>query len=75
MFCWIPSHVGIHSNKQANAAANTASQHLNIPIPVSDIQSAGKRITIKKWQKQWARQEDNYYKKKDTFFPLANIKF
>ena len=42
MFFWVPSQVGIQGNDLANAAANKATQRLNIPITAPDLQTAAK---------------------------------
>ena len=42
MLFWVPSQVDIQDNEQANAANNTATQYLNIPIPASDLQTVDK---------------------------------
>ncbi|GFV06919.1 pggt1b [Trichonephila clavipes] len=37
VFCWLPSHVGIIGNKQADSAAKSATTHLPLAVPLSDM--------------------------------------
>ncbi|GFW49912.1 pggt1b [Trichonephila clavipes] len=37
VFCWLPSHVGILSNEQADSAARSATTHLPLAVPLSDM--------------------------------------
>ncbi|GFW62641.1 RNase H domain-containing protein [Trichonephila clavipes] len=37
VFCWLPSHVGIIGNEQADSAANSVTTHLPLAVPLSDM--------------------------------------
>ncbi|GFY03444.1 pggt1b [Trichonephila clavipes] len=37
VFCWLPSHVGIIHNEQADSAARSATTHLPLAVPLSDM--------------------------------------
>ena len=59
MFCWIPAHVGIVGNEQADISAKYAVETLSIPLPLSDVKISIKNIFYEKWKNMWALQEDN----------------
>ncbi|GFW07135.1 pggt1b [Trichonephila clavipes] len=50
VFCWLPSHVGILGNEQADNAARTATTHL----PLSDMKHVILHHIFKIWQESWS---------------------
>ncbi|GFW90116.1 pggt1b [Trichonephila clavipes] len=39
VFCWLSSHIGIIGNEQADSAARSATTHLLLAVPLSDMKS------------------------------------
>ena len=55
-FCWIPSHVGISGNEQADEAAKRAARSQctrSLPLPANDFLSVCSSYIRKKWQEDW----------------------
>ncbi|GBM13486.1 hypothetical protein AVEN_40422-1 [Araneus ventricosus] len=59
LFCWIPSHVGIHGNELADAAAKSAFIDLNHPLPYADIKKSLLIYVHSLWQESWDQQIHN----------------
>ncbi|GBO22524.1 RNA-directed DNA polymerase from mobile element jockey [Araneus ventricosus] len=51
--CWIPSHVGIFGNEQADKAAKSATLSINGTVPVGDLKKHIQLLLYAKWQEQW----------------------
>ncbi|GFT65719.1 putative RNA-directed DNA polymerase from transposon X-element [Trichonephila clavipes] len=59
VFCWLPSHVGIIGNEQADSAAKSATTHLPLAFPLSDMKRVIMHHIFKIWQESWSQQLDN----------------
>ncbi|GBN44094.1 hypothetical protein AVEN_93695-1 [Araneus ventricosus] len=57
--CWIPSHVGILGNEQADKAAKSASISKNGTVPISDFKTHIKLLLYSKWQEHWNVETEN----------------
>ncbi|GFU91513.1 RNase H domain-containing protein [Trichonephila clavipes] len=58
-FCWIPSHVGITGNEQADMVARSATTELPITVPLCDMKRVILHRTDSVWQKSWNAQTNN----------------
>ncbi|GFX42690.1 probable RNA-directed DNA polymerase from transposon X-element [Trichonephila clavipes] len=59
VFCWLPSHVGIIGNEQADSAAKSATTHLPLAVPLSDMKRVILHHIFQIWQESWSQQLDN----------------
>ncbi|GBN40501.1 hypothetical protein AVEN_275207-1 [Araneus ventricosus] len=59
LFCWIPSHVGIAGNEQADHSAKTAASLLHREIPYCDVKKSVARRIFSLWQETWDLQVRN----------------
>ena len=60
--CWIPSHIGIKGNDQADSAAKTAWKmpiDESFKIPYTDLKIEIKIFTQNKWQLRWNNAPHN----------------
>ena len=56
-FCWVPSHVGIHGNEEADREAKTATIDPDCffdKVPPSDLKRPIRSYVLRKWQERWA---------------------
>ena len=62
--CWIPSHVGVKGNEDADRAAKAATTmtQSNIKIPINDYMPMIKSSLMNKWQISWDNENINKLK-------------
>ena len=57
-FCWLPSHVGIKGNEEADRSAKRGLSYQKqqpCPLPPSDFKPVVKKYTDEEWQKDWVK--------------------
>ncbi|GFX74403.1 putative RNA-directed DNA polymerase from transposon X-element [Trichonephila clavipes] len=59
VFFWIPSHVGIIGNEQMDNVARSATTHVPLAVPLSDIKRVIPHHIFKIWQESWSHPMDN----------------
>ncbi|GBL90828.1 putative RNA-directed DNA polymerase from transposon X-element [Araneus ventricosus] len=59
VFCWVPSHVGITGNEQADSNARSATHFSHEPVPVCDLKKHIKSCLQMKWQIHWDQELNN----------------
>ena len=59
--CWIPAHIDIKGNEEADKAAKAAINmtRSKINVPVSDFIPTLKQNILNKWQVMWNEEDDN----------------
>ncbi|GFW43271.1 RNase H domain-containing protein [Trichonephila clavipes] len=55
-FCWIPSHVGITGNEQADIVARSVTTELPITVPLCDMKLVIQYRIDNAWQESWNLQ-------------------
>ena len=64
VLAWIPSHVGIPGNEQADHLAKGATNYTNtadIKIPHTDYKYTVNRYLLTKWQERWNEETENKF--------------
>ncbi|GFT11383.1 putative RNA-directed DNA polymerase from transposon X-element [Trichonephila clavipes] len=56
IFSWVPGHVGILGNKQADTAARSMSDHMQRPVCYQDLKTSAQNYIHRVWQETWDQQ-------------------
>ncbi|GFW69056.1 RNase H domain-containing protein [Trichonephila clavipes] len=53
IFSWVPLHVGILGNEQADTAARSMSDHMQRPVCCQDLKTSAQNYIHRVWQETW----------------------
>ncbi|GFU76839.1 putative RNA-directed DNA polymerase from transposon X-element [Trichonephila clavipes] len=56
IFSWVPGHVGILGNEQADTAAGSMSDHMQRPVCYRDLKTSTQNYIHRVWQETWDQQ-------------------